>query len=284
MKTNLPVYSLNDLYLSNPKPIHIFKSNETIKLTQTDNQNWFLAENSNFKGYFGVTNFYIIKRVNKFAGYIFNNLYKSERIDLNGDRIEEEIFFVEKPMAVNRMVIFVNNNEFGPFYDAEIIDIDKNDKIKEIRIWYKYAEFDDYSYSTEFFYYDGKKLVSMGNFPNAIVTNNNVKVTYKSKILPNWSYIKCYKLDSNHLLIPIEEGLYNVNKKFILNDYLPLLKSQNDTTYFTILKPDEEVTVLATDENKWCLIKSENGIEGWYKIEENSFLFNYKYLFIESKK
>jgi len=127
-------------------------------------------------------------------------------------------------------------------------------------------------------------LVSMGNFPNAIVTNNNVKVTYKSKILPNWSYIKCYKLDSNHLLIPIEEGLYNVNKKFILNDYLPLLKSQNDTTYFTILKPDEEVTVLATDENKWCLIKSENGIEGWYKIEENSFLFNYKYLFIESKK
>ncbi len=46
----------------------------------------------------------------------------------------------------------------------------------------------------------------------------------------------------------------------------PLAVSQTDSTTITVLQPGDRVVILATDDESWCLVETEDAIWGWFKI------------------
>lgn len=255
----------------------ILKQGETVKILATDNKEWVLVENSeDIEGWFTVEDFYKIKGTGKIADEFFDGLYKeNEKVDLNGDgKLDVVCFKDEGNCTVKIYVNYTSQMEGGPAYITDIVDIDERDNIKEITVGDS-GPSDDYS--TRFYYYNGKDIVYMGTvggtLENGITINSDGKVIARErgKILHTWFYTKIYRLNKNHLLggVP-QQNIYKMNYKVKLKIELPLQKSQIDRSVVTILKPGEEVTIVASDDKEWCLLENSKGIRGWFAVEKFS--------------
>jgi hypothetical protein len=89
-------------------------------------------------------------------------------------------------------------------------------------------------------------------------------------ILHSWSFPASYRLDSNHHLRFIEQELYSMNTRVTMKDTLNLQRSPDDTETILTLYPGQKATIIGSDNKKWCLIETNDGLKGWFGVEKYS--------------
>lgn len=196
----------------------------------------------------------------------------SKVVDLNGDGKKDKIFIIE---SAEDQVAFiqVNNTKLSMYSTGElaIVDINNKDRFKEIAFW----NGDEEDAETNFYYYDGIKLISMGGMSGSLESINidgsgKIKTFTGSGFLHTWGYVDTYKLSKEHLLENIPQKLYEMNDYVTLASNLPLQKSRTNPDIIVVLKKGEKAKLLKTDNKIWCLAQNKNGKKGWFAINDNS--------------
>lgn len=155
-------------------------------------------------------------------------------------------------------------------YNFEIKDIDTKDNIKEIAI----SEFgSDKNPRTTFFRYGIDNIFYMGKIDGHISDikingDGNLTISKEGSILHSWTYTDKYKLSGEHILVWEPKELYEMNYKVKVLKSIPLLKSNTEDEMIAALTVGEEATLIASDNKRWCLVEKQNGVRGWFEIED----------------
>lgn len=262
LKTNLPARKLRQ---ENSESVSYYEG-ENINIIATDNQDWILVRDSNgLEGWVRVEEFNIIKEINKNAAEVFQGLYnEDEYSDLNGDGKKDVVNIFKGKLYVNSIVV---DTEYGEW--AKIVDIDKNDKIKEIMVSGD-AFMDDYA--LQLYYYDGKSLNKMHDDLNymdspTIDGSGTIKVEQGVPILqyPMWCTNK-YKIDEKHMLKKVP-GYSECDRNLIVKQPLRLQKSPEDPNEAFVLEKGDRVVIVLTDNKQWFAVEDNKKRRGWFAIE-----------------
>jgi hypothetical protein len=224
--------------------------------------------------------------------------------DLNKDGSNDSILYsVDTTKTTNHQSIIslkINNTEYedklfgelGFYMDNAniewyyIVDIDKSDNFKEIAILDEGPSGDPETY---FLRYDGQKLIYIGSvpdFPNTpnckIMGNGTVAAGCGLKILQTWSAPMKWKLDENGCLKVVHEDMYypyNYTAELVpelLKDFSVYIKPDLKADKISI-SAGSMVTFIATDNEHWVCLKTEDGKEGWfYMADYSNILINGK--------
>ncbi len=190
--------------------------------------------------------------------------------DLNNDGKIDIIEFSCGPdketfeLKVNGISIQGNGEEIQNSF--EIVDIDKSDNFKEIAIKEDGPSEDPY---TSYYFYDGKSLIFMGKIEGYGATDGTgiIRSRTRGKILHTWYFDDFYKLSPDHKVLREEKDLYLMNSKVVCQNYLPLYKSRNSTEVLSEITPNESLKITYTDNKQWCCVEDENGVRGWFALE-----------------
>lgn len=207
---------------------------------------------------------------------------KTFKHDLNGDNNLDTILFrfihrtIDKvPIEPDFDSIIINNiskkiNITGYPDIIKIIDLDRSDKFKEIV--YGYYDGECESGSTEFFYFNGKHIISIGSFESSFKDmkfngTGILKVVAESKLIPFWGIEELHRISKSHFLEKIPLDYYNIIFDSIkVSENLPLQKSPTNPQIKTILKPGDKVRFTKTDNKMWCQVKNKQGVRGWFGV------------------
>lgn len=205
--------------------------------------------------------------------------------DLNSDGIEDKIILTLKDterykysLQVNDIIIEAFGDNFEPKFS--VVDINTSDKYKEIAVS-EYGPSGDYA--TTFFYFDGNSIIPMGriegffgiqyDYGNDVIGRMRINGTNKiltftrGTILHTWFYQDDFRLSDKHLLMNEPKDLYEMNSEVKVIKGISLQKSGTDTTKSLTLKSGENVTIVASDNKAWCLVRNNKGETGWFDIE-----------------
>lgn len=201
------------------------------------------------------------------------NKSKTLQVDLNNDDDKD---FVELECSNGRYYRLSINDisiiGIGKNIDCdfEIKDIDTRDNIKEIAISKLGSNNNP---QTAFFRYGINNIFYIGKVEGHI---NDIKLngdgslttTKNGNILHSWSYTDKYKLSAQHILVREPKELYEMNSKAKVLKSIPLLKSTTENEMVAALTVGEEVTLIASDNKRWCLVEKQNGVRGWFQVED----------------
>lgn len=154
-------------------------------------------------------------------------------------------------------------------YDFKVVDINEEDNIKEIAI----SEWGpDETPKTSFYRYSIDNISHIGKIEghiNEIIIygDGSLITSSNGNILCSWSYKDKYMLSPKHMLINEPKELYEINHKAKVLKSIPLLKSTTENEMIAALTVGEEVTLLYSDNKKWCQVEKENGVKGWFEVE-----------------
>ncbi|SKC40281.1 SH3 domain-containing protein [Maledivibacter halophilus] len=205
-----------------------------------------------------------------------DNIKKTKVLDadLNNDGEREIIKLESSQNKYYRLFtndISITSIGLNVDYDFKVVDIDIEDHVKEIAIseWgsnSKEPKTKFYIYSTDNIYYIGK----IHGHINDITINGDgsLIIPAKGNILYSWSYSKKYKLSTGHMLVEEPQELYQINQKVKVLKSIPLLKSTTENEMIAALTVGEEVTLLSSDNKKWCQVEKANGVKGWFEVED----------------
>lgn len=184
------------------------------------------------------------------------------KIDLNFDREEETVKFIyntdgwDFTLKINDLSVTGN---FSDSYDAaiEIIDINRNDNLKEI-IVKGYGPSDQSD--MQFFQFVNGKIVPCGHLPS----NFGIEVTGNGEIteyawMGFWTAKIKYDFDTkNKTLTRIDEEFYEVNQECeVKNPFKLLVKRDDNSETAVTLKPKTKLTIVKADISPLC--KYEDG-------------------------
>ncbi|NOS86151.1 MAG: hypothetical protein HOP31_13490, partial [Ignavibacteria bacterium] len=178
-------------------------------------------------------------------------------IDLNFDREEEKISCsynegtLEFTLKINNAIV---NEKFMDSYDCavEIIDINKNDNLKEVLVkgYGNSDQSDMYFYQ----YIDGQ-IVPCGHLPS----NFGIEVTGNSKITEHawmgfWTAKLKYDFDTkNKTISKINEEFYDVNQECEVKSPFKLLVRRDDNSETAVtLSPKTKLTIIKADISPVC--------------------------------
>ncbi len=209
-------------------------------------------------------------------------------MDINFDRAEENIKFTSNEngqftLRINEKLI---NGQFVEGYDAfiEIIDMDRNDNLREILVM-GYGSSD---YLECFFYqFVNGEIIPCGYLPGnwGVKTNDN-KILKENIWMGFYSIEFAYKFDTeNKSLTYIKDDLYDIDVKAEVAVPFKILKSRYDNSAVVeTLKPKTKIMLVKVDINPkcseeqmdykfddncdWFLIKTEDGIRGWCRLKD----------------
>jgi hypothetical protein len=208
--------------------------------------------------------------------------------DVNYDANNEKIHFTSNEdgsftLEINNKNI---NGQFMEGYDAriEIIDMDRNDNLKEIAA----GGYGSSDYMEWFFYqFVDDKIVPCGYLPgNFGFKTNGRKILEEHVWMGFYSLDFQYRFDSeNKTLTYIHEYVYDIDvpaeviKPFSVLKYRydnsEVVKTLRPMTKITLIKVDltpkcnEEISDYRFDDNcDWFLIKTEEGIQGWCRLKD----------------
>jgi len=206
----------------------------------------------------------------------FVPLLNIREIDLNGDGKKDAIEVKrEKGESKNTYALYINGKEvlegLGQS-DYSVVDIDTGDRYREVA-FLGWSESE--GNVTSFYYYTGRKAVKMGEVPGKLVrdiTVNGSGVIRKEincQVLTARPLPEKYMLTKDRLIrrVSYRDGLYEMNYGVTVREKLPLVKSRTNPELQVFLKPGEKVRILATDNEKWVLVRNSEGVEGWFAVE-----------------
>jgi len=198
---------------------------------------------------------------------------KIREVDLNNDG-EKEFIKLEYGddkyfrLSINNISIVgaaenIDNN-------FKIVDLKSGDNIKEIAISELGSDKDP---KTTFYSYCVHNILFVGKINGHI---NDIKIkgdgslitSANGRVLHSWTYPDKYVLNSDHILVNEPKDFYEMNHKVKVLKSIPLLKSTTETEMVAALTVGEEATLIASDNKRWCQVKKENGIKGWFEIED----------------
>lgn len=210
------------------------------------------------------------------------------KADLNYDGKEEVIKFVTDE-AKPGFILKVNNSEetdvfeYGYYRSIDIIDMDRNDNLKEIVV----KGIGD-SDNLEMFFYqfiDGK-IISCGIIKgyNGYETKGDKELTV-SGWMGFWAIEHEYKFDSqNKSLTHIQKEFYDVNIECEVKNPFPVLTDRYDQSpVSSLLKTGTKIKLVKADitpkcrmtdgyEDEdncdWYLIRTSEGAEGWCRLKD----------------
>lgn len=213
----------------------------------------------------------------------------SAEVDLNGDEkidkvtislpdIPEEEWSLETgdfELKVNDASI---KGKLGYTVDGfVIVDIDKNDKFKEIAV-HTGGESSDDEYLI--YWYDGKSLRKMNWIARWPVFPGN-GIVYVDNWMGFWSKRERYVLDrKKRVLKLVPQELYYIGQKVKVKKSFPLMQKRKGEKVLARLRLQSEILIIACahiysgakySEN-WYLIKSSTGLLGWARLKS----FRYK--------
>jgi hypothetical protein len=209
------------------------------------------------------------------------DIYDSNKeiyVDLNGDGVEEKILYktnVKDSCYGNTCTLFIDEQKIKldgcSFLNSfAIVDIDVKDNLKEIIISDEGLSSD---YTSKFFYYDGNKILEMGEVGG--LSNNGIKIDgfgqfsaiSRANLLQTWFFDRLYKLDSNHKIVEIKKDVFNTNYFVFMKKQLKVYISRDTKSDSFILEEGTVVNLVGTDNKEWCLIETKNGKKGWFALD-----------------
>jgi len=246
-----------------------FKTGDKAKIIKTDKIEWCMIENTDgLKGWFAIDKFHIIRGIGMSTAEVFDGLYKMKSVDLNGDGKEENVYIIEA-----KGDILVVNNAYLPVVGTGstwgFVDIDKSDKYIEVAMDDE-GPSDDYS--TSFYYYNDRNFVPMGTvggllrYGVVIDGSGTFDSHERGNILHTWFYKQRNRLNQDHKVEPIQQGVIEMNTKVAILKELKLQKTPYDSRISLVLMPGDKATITMTDDKEWCLVENINGEKGWFSI------------------
>ncbi|WP_432408341.1 hypothetical protein [Wukongibacter sp. M2B1] len=216
-----------------------------------------------------------VKMLEKSQAFIIDEYEVEKRtmkeVDLNNDRDKE---FIKLESSENKYFkLSVNHTSLSGMasnidHDFKVVDLDEDDKIKEIAIS-KLGP--DKEFMTTFYRYSGNNIFYIGSVPGHIedieINEDGSLITSScGKILHSWRYDDKYILNSNHMLVNEPQESYEMNQKVKVLKSIPLLKAPKENEMVAALTVGEEVIIISSDNKKWCKVRKENGVEGWFEV------------------
>lgn len=223
-------------------------------------------------------------------------------IDLDKDGSNDSVFYtVDTIKSGNHKSVIslkVNNTEYkdklfgelGFYMDTAnskwyyIVDIDKTDNFKEIAILDEGPSGDPQTY---FLRYNGNELKYIGSIPDfpreatcKFTGDGTIIASCRLSILQTWSAPMKWELDENGHLKEVYEDMY-----YPYNEYTdsPAPKLHKDFFIYTkrdlkaekiMVSAGSKVTFISTDNKHWVCMKTEDGKEGWFYMEDFSHILN----------
>jgi hypothetical protein len=209
-------------------------------------------------------------------------------MDINFDRAVETIKF--KSDESGQFTLRINdkslNGQFVEGYDAfiEIIDMDRNDNLKEIAV--KGMGSSDYM-ECFFYQFENGQIIPSGSLPGNFgikTTGNNILIEYIW--MGFYSIEFAHKFDSkNKTLSYIKEDIYDIDVPAEVTIPFNILKYRYDNSAIVqTLKPktkiklvkvditpkcsDEYIDYKFDDNCDWFLIKTDDGVQGWCRLKD----------------
>jgi actin-related protein len=206
--------------------------------------------------------------------------FKKEKvalIDLDGDGIKDSITFNTEyrnyQLTINDITI---NGRGDSIIDSfAVVDIDNRDNIKEIVISDLGPSDDDQS---TFFYYTGTEIKQIGKtyslFYRGITFDGwgGLIIRTRGDFLQTWFFDIPYRLSSDHLLEKIPDQIYKTGCSLFLKQPLKVYNDRDEKSNFVILEPTTTIMITGTDNEKWCSVKTLDGIKGWFFVEKYYFI------------
>jgi len=191
--------------------------------------------------------------------------------DLNGDGKKEKISISgvtnlgDFVLQVDR--VFIKGKLCDRTNGFTIVDIDTNDKYKEIAV-HTHGPSDDDEYLI--YWYDGKSIKEMGKLWRWPKFFGNGKVLVKDW-MGFWLRTKKYILTKERTLKLVPQEFYFVGVGGTVTKSLPILEERNGKEVVANLRVGSKVLIVLCDTSPedygdyWYLIKSDTNILGWVK-------------------
>jgi hypothetical protein len=206
-------------------------------------------------------------------------------VDIDGDGAPDRIVFEGKPdgdtfkIIVNGIRYEGKGNRISGRY--EIVDIDMTDGLKEIAVP-EWGPSDDYA--TTFIRYISGKFIYMGKIPGSgkmmsVDGSGIIHTMVRGSFLHTWYFPATFVLDKKHTLHMVEQPIYPMRvpsaddfwnftngAQCTTKQRFPLLASQKDTTIVATMMPGEKFTIVASDNQRWCVVQTSVGTWGWFEV------------------
>lgn len=195
-------------------------------------------------------------------------------MDLNGDGTSENITFSLNPATEKFVITVAGSRQSGAFESDDppqgftIIDIDKNDKYKEIMVMCPGSS-DAHVYYL--FAYDGKRLNKIGQLTRSLDFPGDGIVRVQDWA-GFWVKHDKYVLDRpRHFLKKVPQEFYYVGVPATVKKTFPIYATRNDKTVVAKVRPQSKVIILLCasfqETPQWYILKTETGLVGWVREE-----------------
>lgn len=196
-------------------------------------------------------------------------------VDVNGDGQKENIIYKnlgEAGYSLTVNDIEVENTKYTNLADfIAVVDVDKSDKYKELLISDYGPSSDDFS---TFYYFDGSKLIDMGETAGVIEYNEiridssgSFSANTRGQILQTWFFDKYYTLTDEHKIVEIPHEVYVTDYDVFVKQPIKLFTDRNLQSSSFDLVEGQIVKIIGTDDKEWCQIETSVGKKGWFAIE-----------------
>jgi len=229
-----------------------------------------------------------------FLLFILNsNLFSSTsdstlKFDMNFDGIDENIKFIHSEIGPE-FELWINNavasDTFSEGYSSriQIIDIDRNDNLREIVVTGSGSSDQEECFLFQFI--DGK-VISCGYLGGSFgISTKGNNILYENSWMGFWGPVYEYDFDSeNKKLTKIEKEFYSLNEKADVTIPFPILTHRYDQSpVAVIIKVGTKITFIKADlsplckteydyvnevDCDWYLIRTDDGTEGWCRLKD----------------
>ena len=218
------------------------------------------------------------------------------RCDLNGDGLEEDIEFIAEskhsslPAWLDDFTIVINGDSTSRFAsgltgECLCVDIDPLDSFKELVVS-EYGPSDD---PAEYFfrYVDGE-LAELGKLPGRLNSDpasmlidgsGEVQTRCRGQLLHTWYHPCKFRVGADHRFFPVPEDFYPMGVTLELLGRLSLLDKPGGRNVSAVVGPGAKITVVGSDDVRWCLAKTEDGVQGWFELVDFSRLADGRLVF-----
>jgi hypothetical protein len=200
----------------------------------------------------------------------------SQETDLNNDGIVEHIRLTEQP-ATGEFTVSVGKASITRAFESGepidgfiVVDVDENDKYKEIAVHTPGPSDDDEYY---LFWYDGTsihKMAYLSRWPH-FYGNGIVNV---DAWMGFWTKREKYVLNATtRILDRVPQELYYVGVEANVRKSFPIYRTRTSSGIVANLKPNSTCLILVCDTShqpmqNWYLVKSVTGLVGWAREDE----------------
>lgn len=203
------------------------------------------------------------------------NVTRDSFADLDGDGKQDAIHFSINPKGeytleindISRKGKFPDPNSLcgTAEFQMEIIDIEKQDKYKEVKIL-MHTDIDScLDYRHHILWYSGKSITLMWDIQSATPSFPGNGIALVSEWRDFWLQTHKYVLDQKtRTMAYVPQAFYYVGVEAKVNQSMPIYRNINAENIVAELQKDSSCLLLLYDEpSGWYLIKTSAGLVGW---------------------